>query len=44
MTAYADLEIGLYHRNADRYSVELCFSDPESDGKVRLERVMHFAP
>jgi len=36
MTTYADLEIGLHHRDADRYSVELRFSDPESDGEVRL--------
>ncbi|HSR33028.1 MAG TPA: CHAT domain-containing protein [Anaerolineae bacterium] len=36
MITYADLEIGLYHRDVDRYSVELCFTDPESDGEVRL--------
>jgi hypothetical protein len=36
MTTYADLEIGLHHRDADRYSVELRFNDPESDGEVRL--------
>jgi hypothetical protein len=36
MTTYADLEIGLHHRDADRYSVELRFRDPESDGEVRL--------
>jgi hypothetical protein len=36
MTTYADLEIGLHHREADRYSVELRFRDPESDGEVRL--------
>jgi hypothetical protein len=36
MTDYADLEIGLHRRDADSYTVELRFSQPESDSDVRL--------
>jgi len=36
MTNYADLEIDLHWRDADNYSVELRFSQPESDADVRL--------
>lgn len=36
MTAYADLEIGLYRRDADSYTVEMRFSQPDSDADIRL--------
>ena len=34
--AYADLEIGLHRRDADSYTVELRYSQPESDADIRL--------
>ena len=36
MTQYADLEIGLHRRDADRYHLELRFSRPDSDTDDRL--------
>ena len=36
MVSTADLEIGLHRREADSYSVDFRFSQPESDADVRL--------
>lgn len=36
MTAYAELEIGLHRQAAERYTIELRFSRPDSDADVRL--------
>ena len=38
MTAYADLEMGLHRRDSDSYTIELRFSQPESDADIRLVR------
>lgn len=38
MAIDADLEIGLHRRDAQNYSVELRFTNPTSDGEVRLLR------
>ena len=38
MGAYADLELGLHRWTADRYTLELRFSQPGSDADVRLTR------
>ena len=38
MVAYADLEIGLYRRDADNFRIELRFSMPNSDAEVRMSR------
>ncbi|NJO04138.1 MAG: CHAT domain-containing protein [Chloroflexaceae bacterium] len=36
--SYADLEIGLHRRANARYSVEMSFSQPDSDTDIRLHR------
>ncbi len=38
MTRYAELEIGLHRRDAERYQIELRFSRPDSDTDDRLMR------
>ena len=38
MSHYADVEIGLFKREGDGYTVELRFSQPGSDADVRLLR------
>ncbi|MBN2392959.1 MAG: CHAT domain-containing protein [Anaerolineae bacterium] len=38
MTDYADLEIGVHRRDANSYSIELRYSQPDSDADVRLVR------
>jgi len=38
MLSYADLEIGLYRRDADNFRVELRFSMPDSDAEIRMSR------
>ena len=38
MTSYAELEIGLHRRDAERYQIELRFSRPDSDTDDRLMR------
>jgi hypothetical protein len=38
MKKYADLEIGLHRRDAERYQIELRFSRPDSDTDDRLAR------
>ncbi len=38
MKKYADLEIGLHRRDADRYQIELRFSRPDSEADDRLAR------
>jgi hypothetical protein len=38
MTAYADLEIGLHRRDTSNYTIELRFSQPESEADIRLVR------
>jgi len=35
---YADLELGLHRRGEGRFSVELRFSQPNSDADIRLAR------
>ncbi len=36
MTAYADLELGIHRREAEHYTLEMRFSQPESDADTRL--------
>jgi hypothetical protein len=38
MPDYADLELGIHRWDADSYSVELRFTQPESDADIRLAR------
>ena len=38
MSAYADLEIGLHHHEAEHYTLDMRFSQPESDADTRLLR------
>src|ERR1041385_3560892 len=40
---YAELELALYRRDSETYSLELRFSQPESDADIRLMRD-HSAP
>ena len=37
MTDYADLEIGLHHRDGRTWRVELRYSQPQTDADVRLD-------
>src|SRR5215468_5401327 len=38
MTHHADLELSLYHREADSYALQLRFTLPDSDADTRLLR------
>jgi len=38
MTLYADLEMGLYRRDAESYNVEIRFTPPEGDADLRMVR------
>ncbi len=38
MTSYADLEVGLHRWDADNYTIEMRFTQPDSDAEVRLLR------
>ncbi len=38
MVAYADLEIGLHRWDANGYTIDLRYSQPDSDADIRLGR------
>jgi hypothetical protein len=42
MTEYADLEIGLHHRDASSYTVEMRASQPGNEGDVRSQGLARF--
>ena len=42
MTEYADLEIGLHHRDAASYTVEMRASRSDSEADVRQQGLAHF--